>query len=274
MKSPLRVMQKEELESKKRKEPCETFLSSHLPTKKRKESRIQFPPSPKTKTKTAFNLCLPVKKRVWAPPLDDVVPQEYGILCCVCKSIGDHPANPILSCRGCDLTVHAFCYGVPLCNSVPDRDWFCQRCISAKTFTSNPKDFATSCELCPATEGVMKRTTGGAWAHVLCALIIPEVFFIDPEGGEEIDCSKVPMKRWSEKCYVCGSYDGCALVCSEPNCGLGFHATCALEEQLWIGYREGTKRETIYASFCKKHSELWEMQQQSEKYKIAAEDEK
>ncbi|KAK7405369.1 hypothetical protein VNO78_06621 [Psophocarpus tetragonolobus] len=261
----------------------QSFLS--LPTKKRKESRTQSPPSPKA----VSNLYLPAKKRVWAPqpetppPSNDAVSSSFdlnahpaecdddddGILCCVCQSTDGDPADPIVFCDGCDLMVHASCYGAPLSNSVPDGDWFCQRCICAKAV-----DNTFGCVLCPSTEGAMKRTTDGALAHVVCALFVPEVFFIDPEGREGIDCSKVPKKRWTEKCYVCGSCDGCALVCSEPKCGLGFHVTCALKEELWIEYKEGKKGGTIVAGFCKKHTQIWEKQQQSGKYKIVAEDEK
>lgn len=104
----------------------------------------------------------------------------------------------------------------------------------------------------------MKRTTEGTWAHVVCALFVPEVFFCDPEGREGIDCSKVPKKRWSEKCYVCECCDGCALVCSEPKCGLAFHVTCAMKEDLWIEYKEGKKGATIVAGFCKTHTQVWE----------------
>ncbi|KAJ6423530.1 hypothetical protein OIU84_024486 [Salix udensis] len=90
--------------------------------------------------------------------------------------------------------------------------------------------------------GALKPTTTkggeGSWAHVVCALLIPEVFFEDPDGREGIHCSKVPKRRWEGKCYV------------------------------WK-----KKKETIVAGFCKSHTELWDKQQQSGKFKIVAREE-
>ncbi|KAH1210233.1 hypothetical protein GLYMA_15G211600v4 [Glycine max] len=281
--------------------------SSPLPAKKRKESRTLSPPSPTT-TKTVYNYSLPAKKRVWAlqpqsPPSNDVVPafdlnveytpspnnhgdleedhseDEDGVLCCVCQSTDGDPADPIVFCDGCDLMVHASCYGTPLSKSIPDGDWFCERCCFRFEKNDVGNINCNACVLCPSTEGAMKRTTaeeegGATWAHVVCALFVPEVFFLDPEGREGIDFSKVPKKRWEERCYLCGSCEGCALVCSEPKCGLGFHVTCALKEELWIEYREGKKGGTIVAGFCKNHTQVWEKQQQSGKYKIVAVEDK
>ncbi|CAJ1978441.1 unnamed protein product [Sphenostylis stenocarpa] len=262
--------------------------SSPLPAKKRKESR------------TIHNFSLPAKKRVWAPqpqsppsPNDTVPPFETspstdadppfdlnveynpslgesddddGVLCCVCQSTDGDPADPIVFCDGCDLTVHASCYGHPLSKAIPDGDWFCERCRFEESNDNNKS--ITRCSLCPASYGALKRTADGAWAHVVCALFVPEVFFLDPEGREGIDCSMVPKKRWSQRCYLCECCDGCALVCSEPKCGLAFHVTCALKEELWIEYKEGKKGGTIVAGFCKTHTQVWEKQQQSGKYKI------
>ncbi|XP_068493323.1 uncharacterized protein [Phaseolus vulgaris] len=278
---------------------------SDLPAKKRRESRTPSPPS----ATTLHNFSLPAKKRVWAPhpqspsssndtvPTSETTPSsndalplppafdlniEYnpdlgesenggddddGVLCCVCQSTDGDPEDPIVFCDGCDLTVHASCYGHPLSKGVPDGDWFCERCRVGEAGESK------GCALCPSSEGAMKRTAEGAWAHVVCALFVPEVFFQDPEGREGIDCSMVPKKRWSQRCYLCDGCDGCALVCSEPKCGLAFHVTCALKKELWIEYKEGKKGGTIVAGFCKTHTQIWE--KQSGKYKIVPlEDEK
>ena len=190
---------------------------------------------------------------------NDCNDDDDGILCCVCQSTDGDPADPIVLCDGCDLMVHASCYGNPLSKGVPEGDWFCERCRFKDDEHRGKGGFSScSCCLCPVKEGAMKRTTDQRWAHIVCAVLVPEVFFRDPKGREGIDCSKVPRKRWSEMCYVCGSCDGCAVVCSEPKCCLAFHITCGLKEELCIEYKEGKKGATVVAGFCKSHTQLWE----------------
>ncbi|XP_004513789.1 uncharacterized protein [Cicer arietinum] len=286
--------------------PC-----SPLPTKKRKESRNStlFHSPPSTPSPSIYSL--PTKKRVCAlhphlyhhntpnhavqpfdlnveynPTLHSPTPthrkpqiqdtnnieneddSDDGILCCVCQSTDANPEDPIVFCDGCNLMVHASCYGNPLTKNIPEGDWFCERC----RFINKNDTVSINCSLCPTKEGAMKRTIDGTWAHIVCALLVPEVFFVDPEGREGIDCSKVPKKRWLEKCYVCECCDGCALVCSEPKCGLGFHITCGIKEDLCIEYKEAKKGATVVAGFCKTHSQLWE--KVSGKYKIVAVEDK
>ncbi|CAH1429872.1 unnamed protein product [Lactuca virosa] len=192
---------------------------------------------------------------------------EDGILCAVCQSTDGDPSDPIVFCDGCDLMVHTTCYGNPLINGVPEGDWFCSQC----QITDKNKD--SSCCLCPFNGGALKPTNNGLWAHIVCALFIPEVFFHDPEGREGIDCSKVPLRRWGKKCYVCRKTKGCAIDCSEENCGLSFHVTCGLKEDLCIEYKEGRNKGAIVAGFCKSHSDLWIKQQGTGKYKIVARNE-
>ncbi|XVE63286.1 hypothetical protein DITRI_Ditri07aG0007600 [Diplodiscus trichospermus] len=196
--------------------------------------------------------------------------EEDGILCDICKSTDGDPTDPIVFCDGCDLMVHSTCYGNPLIKEIPEGDWFCDLCLAFKSEKNKDKPF--SCCLCPIKGGAMKPTNvEGKWAHLVCALLVPEVFFEDPEGREMIDCSKVPEKRWKGKCYVCKSRSGCVIECSEPKCGLEFHVTCGLKEDLCIEYKQG-KKGAVVAGFCKCHSELWKKQQQTGKFKIVARD--
>uniref|UniRef100_A0A0A8Y1N2 PHD-type domain-containing protein n=1 Tax=Arundo donax TaxID=35708 RepID=A0A0A8Y1N2_ARUDO len=199
-------------------------------------------------------------------PEHEVVEEEYdGVLCAVCGSTDGDPSDPIVFCDGCDLMVHASCYGNPLAQAIPDGDWFCSLC-SAKKSKSAARP---SCCLCPARGGAMKRTTDGRLAHISCALLVPEVFFRDPDGRDGIDCSRVPAHRFTKECYICDSSSGCALECSQPKCNLGFHVSCGLDGGLCIEYREG-KGGAIVAGFCREHTELWEKQQLTGKYKIVA----
>ncbi|KAF3442335.1 hypothetical protein FNV43_RR16251 [Rhamnella rubrinervis] len=207
--------------------------------------------------------------------VDEAYEDDDGILCAICQSTDGDPSDPIVFCDGCNLMVHASCYGNPLVKCIPEGDWFCAHCSVSK---SSQSDKTFSCCLCPIKGGAMKSTTDDednnrGWAHVVCALFVPEVFFRDPEGREGIDCSMVPKKRWREKCYVCKKASGCAITCSEPKCPLAFHVTCGLKEDLCIEYREGRKRGAIVAGFCKSHTDLWMKQQQTGKFKIVAREE-
>ncbi|KAG6521113.1 protein Jade-1-like [Zingiber officinale] len=240
-------------------------------------------------------VCLPAKKRVWAPfhassidlnlrPGDEAEEEEGpkepascgeeadeeddGVICAVCRSTDGDPLDPIVFCDGCDLMVHASCYGSPLIDSIPEGDWFCTLC------ERRPEKGAaeTSCCLCPVQGGAMKLTEDGRWAHIVCALFVPEVFFRDPKGREGVDCSRVPDRRWKQICYLCGAAGGCAVECSEPKCRLSFHVSCGLEQRLCFEYKEW-RGAAIVAGFCAEHTKLWVKQQQSGKFRIVAREE-
>lgn len=265
-------------------------VSSTLPAKKRKESR-DFSPFPSYPPAITTTYCLPAKKRVWAiqpfdidlnvefdhPLSDDENPQKEipdpnsnegsrieevkieeenddddddGIVCAICESTDGDPSDPIVLCDGCDLMVHTTCYGHPFTtNGVPEGDWFCDQCLASKS--------EVSCCLCPKTGGALKPTTDGRWAHVVCSLYVPEVYFKDSEGRQGIDVSNVPNRRWKQRCYLCHIKSGCAVDCSEPRCPLAFHVTCGLKEDLCFEYTEGRKKAAIVAGFCRSHTDLW-----------------
>ncbi|XP_047951127.1 bromodomain-containing protein 1 [Salvia hispanica] len=258
--------------------------SSCLPAKKRKECRDS--PSPPAVT----TLCLPAKKRIWAfqpldldlnlnPPSDEDSAQiklnagedaDDGIVCAVCDSTDGDPADPIVLCDGCDLMVHATCYGHPFTAGIPDGDWYCAQCLHSQSEKNQPPP--PSCCLCPVGGGALKPTTDGRWAHLVCAIYVPEVFFADSAGREGINCDRVVKRRWETKCYICKSKNGCAIDCSEPKCGLAFHVSCGLKEELCIEYREGKgkSRGSVVAAFCSPHTHLWKKQEQTGKFKIVA----
>ncbi|XP_039143636.1 protein Jade-1 [Dioscorea cayenensis subsp. rotundata] len=247
--------------------------SDSLPSKQPIESPLPF-------NTFSSSCCLPAKKRVWAPlPLSPIKHQDEvhangeaddeeddddddGIVCSVCQSTDGEPLNPIVICDGCELMVHASCYGNPLLKSIPEGDWFCMQCEEKNKSCSTP-----SCCLCPVKQGALKPTVDGNWAHIVCALLVPEVFFKDSEGRDGIDCSLVPLGRKELGCYVCESVDGCAVECSEPKCGLGFHVSCGLEKGLCFEFKEA-KCGAVVAAFCQDHTQLWEKQQLTGKFRI------
>ncbi|XP_010272664.1 PREDICTED: protein Jade-1 [Nelumbo nucifera] len=198
------------------------------------------------------------------------VDDDDGIVCDVCQSTDGDPSDPIVLCDGCDVMVHATCYGDPLIRGIPEGDWFCARCQASSRSRKVKANDDFCCCLCPVKGGAVKPTRDGQWGHILCALLVPEVFFRDPKGREGIDCSRVPRRRWEEVCYICNSATGCAIECSEPKCSLAFHVSCGLKEDLCIEYKEARTTGAIVAGFCKAHTALWKKQQQTGKFKIVA----
>eukprot|EP00268_Persea_americana_P038630 TRINITY_DN38258_c0_g1_i1.p1 TRINITY_DN38258_c0_g1~~TRINITY_DN38258_c0_g1_i1.p1 ORF type:complete len:315 (+),score=53.53 TRINITY_DN38258_c0_g1_i1:74-1018(+) len=196
--------------------------------------------------------------------------EEDGIICAICQSTDGDPSDPIVFCDGCDLMVHASCYGNPLIQAIPEGDWYCSRCESAK---ARPEGEDFSCCLCPIKGGPVKPTVDGRWAHVMCVLLVPEVFFRDSTGRDGIDCSGVPRGRWEGVCYICESRSGCVIDCSEPKCSSRFHVSCGSKEDLCIEYREA-KAGGIVVGFCDIHTQLWEKQQLTGKFKFVPREKK
>uniref|UniRef100_A0A1J3ER91 Protein Jade-1 n=1 Tax=Noccaea caerulescens TaxID=107243 RepID=A0A1J3ER91_NOCCA len=204
---------------------------------------------------------------------DDEEVEDDGIMCVVCQSTDGEPSNPIVFCDGCDLMVHASCYGNPLVKGIPEGDWFCRECVASRSLKKK-RDKRFSCCLCTSKGGAVKPTKDGRWAHITCSLFVPEVYFEDPEGREGVCCGEIPSKRWEDRCYLCKIRRGCVIECSEMKCQLAFHVTCGLKEDLCIEYRQGKKSGGgIVVGFCNDHTKLWERQQESGKYKIVARDE-
>ncbi|KAK4745854.1 hypothetical protein SAY87_012166 [Trapa incisa] len=278
-----------------------------LPTKKRKKSRyfgdsVMLEPS----NTSTITYCLPAKKRVWIPQPDSEFPfsaidlnvvyklplppprpthhppsvddeetggeskflcecsklaheiahgeaektkevdvkgaedEDDAIVRAICQSTDGDPKDPIVFCNGCDLMVHTSCYGNPLVHGIPKGDWFCNQCFAGSKVEGTD---SLSCCLCPMKGGALKSTVDGGWAHVVCALFVPEGGMVVPSNYSELKCP------------------------------LSFHVICGFSEYLSIEYREGKGKGDIIAGFCKAHTNIWDKQQQTGKFRIVAREE-
>ena len=174
--------------------------------------------------------------------------EEQDSRCAVCDDGDCENSNAIVFCDGCDLAVHQECYGVPF---IPEGQWLCRKCQLIGKGSIN-------CIFCPNTEGAFKETPTSKWAHLLCAIWIPEVSIGNPALMEPItDVEKVPRSRWKLQCYICRQRMGASIQCSNKNCFVAFHVTCARRARLYLRMKShgssAIPESPLLKAFCDKH---------------------
>ncbi|XP_058821736.1 protein AF-10 isoform X2 [Topomyia yanbarensis] len=173
--------------------------------------------------------------------------------CCVCSDDRGWSENPLVYCDGqsCAVAVHQACYGIV---TVPSGPWFCRKCESQE------RSARVRCELCPSRDGALKRTDNQGWAHVVCALYIPEVRFGNVTTMEPIILQLIPQERYNKTCYICQelgkgsrSTAGACMQCNKSGCKQQFHVTCA--QQLGLLCEEaGNYLDNVkYCGYCQHH---------------------
>ncbi|XP_022652736.1 protein AF-10-like isoform X1 [Varroa jacobsoni] len=172
--------------------------------------------------------------------------------CCVCSDERGWAENPLVYCdgAGCNVAVHQACYGIV---QVPTGPWFCRKCESQE------RTARVRCELCPSREGALKRTdsSGGGWAHVVCALYIPEVRFGNVTTMEPIMLEMVPQDRYHKTCSLCTDSGhanlGACMQCNKSGCKQYFHVTCAQAAGLLCEEAGNYMDNVKYCGYCQHH---------------------
>lgn len=178
------------------------------------------------------------------PPPEDIDNENTN--CCICSDGTSDDTNQIVFCDGCDIAVHQECYGI---RYIPEGLWFCKKC--------ELKAEGATCALCPNGGGALKKSSQGQWAHIVCALFIPETSFnIDISTGMrgEIEgIENIPKARWNLVCELCKKKEGAPIQCKDKSCTSAFHVTCAQSHRLFMETRERFDRVTHRVA-CMKHS--------------------
>ncbi|KAJ7408311.1 protein AF-10-like [Pitangus sulphuratus] len=105
---------------------------------------------------------------------------------------------------------------------------------------------------------MMEQYSG--WAHVVCALYIPEVQFANVSTMEPIVLQSVPHDRYNKTCYICDEQGreskaatGACMTCNKHGCRQAFHVTCAQFAGL-LCEEEGNGADNVqYCGYCKYH---------------------
>eukprot|EP00898_Chlorokybus_atmophyticus_P001841 jgi/Chlat1/2658/Chrsp178S02478 len=157
---------------------------------------------------------------------DTAVLQHQG-RCNVCFVAEEYADNLLMQCDRCRVMVHSSCYGpsVAECSA-----WLCSACdhIVNQHNDALPESLHPRCCLCPIAGGAMKPTTDSRWAHVACAMWIPETAFEDVDKLEPITLvSTIPKSRWKLRCSICSIACGACIQCEVRTCYAAYHPLCA-----------------------------------------------
>ncbi|EMR11565.1 hypothetical protein PNEG_00009 [Pneumocystis murina B123] len=169
---------------------------------------------------------------------DSLILKGNSISCRVCELL--EPKSILYTCKTCELMVHKTCYGI---SYVDPNSWICDMCINDKTpmVSTNYQCVLCSVHDCPSLNSnsffreALKQTSGNNWAHVTCAIWIPELKFTDSSTLQPIEgIGAISLSRWQQVCFICKKVRGVCALCHV--CHIPLHVTCAIYAGYTIGF--------------------------------------
>eukprot|EP01147_Barroeca_monosierra_P006127 gene6127-7389_t len=167
---------------------------------------------------------------------------DENTVCDVCQLPDSEEGNEMVFCDGCNLCVHQVCYGIQI---IPEGNWYCHACRQDMT--------EISCDLCTRKGGALKPCTNESkYAHLRCAMWLPECSILDMSKMEPIDIRRVPIDRFRLMCSICRRRQGACIQCCVSSCTTAFHVSCATEANLRMELE--IKDEQVYRyAYCDRH---------------------
>ncbi len=183
---------------------------------------------------------------------EDFAPNKESCGCCGGWS---HSLNRLLRCSLCNVTVHEHCYGVDVIDE--ERGWKCSPC------SDGLNSDGITCIVCKKKGGSFKRVVRGqkGWIHILCAVWIPDIYFLDPMGVDGICLDAVDPDRYKLRCCICGNRGMC-MQCNGARCLVAFHPWCMFSagHNLYprvVTVGDAVTPETLcFSSYCPKHIKM------------------
>ena len=202
--------------------------------------------------------------------------EDEESFCAVCGDGTSIEPNVIVFCDRCDVAVHQHCYDL---KEVPESEWLCWPCreyeealraegvpqAEIRPPGALPEDRRrlpggsreAKCALCPIKGGAFRRTMDGAqWVHTACACWQDGPWLVPSMTAEAVDgLSKIPPKRWTTQCDICGKVDGAVINCKHPgSCSYAFHVLCARNCGLYLTVRLDQQGRPLHRIYCAVHS--------------------
>ncbi|KAL4486117.1 hypothetical protein ABPG72_012170 [Tetrahymena utriculariae] len=159
-------------------------------------------------------------------------PEGYDF-CEVCLIKEGMQQDDLIFCELCNGLIHQSCYGGELLDSIPENDWYCERCREyIRDYMNEQKLHDLSsirCYFCPEQKGIVKKVTiqhSGTqiWSHVGCVSSIKSLNFVD--STRSLIVQKYSPKKTTNECKICGLKTGNCGYCHTSGCNFTFHFSC------------------------------------------------